>query len=190
MPIEELIRSYGYPALFVGTLMEGESVLIAAGFAAHRGYLSLPWVIACAFLGTLISDQTFFWLGHRRGQRLLVRFPRWKSKADKVLVLLHQHQLPVLLGFRFLFGIRNVTPLVVGSTGFDPKRFLFLNIVGAAAWSTLVGIGGFAFGDVLERILSDLQRHEGFVLVCILAIGAVAWILFRIRNRKPTRSPT
>ena len=41
MTLTALIASYGYYALFVGTFLEGETVLIAAGFAAHRGILDL-----------------------------------------------------------------------------------------------------------------------------------------------------
>lgn len=41
MTLTALIASYGCYALFVGTFLEGETVLIAAGFAAHRGILDL-----------------------------------------------------------------------------------------------------------------------------------------------------
>lgn len=50
LSIASLIATYGYYALFLGTLLEGETVLVAAGYAAHRGLLELPWVIVIAFL--------------------------------------------------------------------------------------------------------------------------------------------
>jgi hypothetical protein len=40
MAIATLIQNYGYVAVFLGTLLESETVLVLAGFAAHRGYLS------------------------------------------------------------------------------------------------------------------------------------------------------
>ena len=43
--------SYGYLAVFFGTLFEGEIILVAAGFAAQRGLLALPGVIAIAIVG-------------------------------------------------------------------------------------------------------------------------------------------
>jgi len=58
-----LIADYGYVALFAGTLLEGETVLILAGFAAHQGYLQLHWVIGIALLGGFLGDQFYFWLG-------------------------------------------------------------------------------------------------------------------------------
>ena len=47
--LEILVSAYGYPALFIGTFLEGETILVIAGFLAHRGYLELPWVIVIAF---------------------------------------------------------------------------------------------------------------------------------------------
>jgi len=53
MSLEEIISNYGYAALLIGTFIEGETILVLAGFAAHRGYLDLPLVVTCAFIGTL-----------------------------------------------------------------------------------------------------------------------------------------
>ncbi len=63
MTLESFIQTYGYLALLVGTFLEGETILVLAGFAAHLGYLNLPWVILVAFVGTLSGDQLFFYLG-------------------------------------------------------------------------------------------------------------------------------
>jgi membrane protein DedA with SNARE-associated domain len=63
MHIGELIEKYGYLALLVGTLLEGETVLVMSGYAAHRGYLHLPLVMLIAFVGSSVHDQSFFWVG-------------------------------------------------------------------------------------------------------------------------------
>ena len=39
MTLEYLISQYGYVALFIGVFLEGETILILAGFAAHLGHL-------------------------------------------------------------------------------------------------------------------------------------------------------
>ena len=45
------LAEYGYWAVLGGTLLEGEVVLLLAGFAAQQGVLYLPAVIAVAFCG-------------------------------------------------------------------------------------------------------------------------------------------
>ena len=44
MTLEDLIGTYGYWAILVGTFLRGETTLILGGFAASRGYLALPFV--------------------------------------------------------------------------------------------------------------------------------------------------
>ena len=46
MNLGQLVQDYGYTAIAIGTFLEGEAILLSGGFAAHRGYLSLPIVIA------------------------------------------------------------------------------------------------------------------------------------------------
>ena len=48
MDIGSLIEQHGYLALAAGSAIEGETFVVFAGFAAHRGYLSLPLVVLLA----------------------------------------------------------------------------------------------------------------------------------------------
>src|SRR5688572_33421924 len=41
--LTQLLDHYGYLAVLVGTVLEGETILILGGFAAHQGYLHLPF---------------------------------------------------------------------------------------------------------------------------------------------------
>ena len=65
MTLTELVAQYGYLAVFAGAFLEGETVLILAGFAAHQGYLSFFWVVALAMCAGTLGDQTCFFLGRR-----------------------------------------------------------------------------------------------------------------------------
>ncbi len=49
--MNELLTHLGYGAVFIGTLLEGESFILVGGFLAHRGYLSIGQVILLATLG-------------------------------------------------------------------------------------------------------------------------------------------
>ena len=71
MSLAEMVSTYGYAAIAIGTFLEGETVLILGGFAAYRGYLELPWVLVSAFIGTLLGDQLYFYIGRTKGHRFL-----------------------------------------------------------------------------------------------------------------------
>ena len=58
MDIGELLRSHGYWILALGCLLEGETVLALAGFAAHDGHLRLEAVIAVAAVAGFAGSAT------------------------------------------------------------------------------------------------------------------------------------
>ncbi len=182
MIFESIITTYGYPALFAGTFLEGETILIIAGFLAHRGYLGLPWIILVAFLGTLAGDQLFFQIGRRSGTAFIQRKPHWQVRAEKARKLFENHRIPIVLGFRFLYGLRTVTPFVIGMSGFDIKLFMILNAISAFIWATVVGYLGYAFGHALETILRDVKKFELWVILGIVILGSLVWF-FHLKRR-------
>ena len=48
----EYLQVHGYWVLFIGTFLEGEAILIFAGFLASQGHLSIYGVILSAFAGS------------------------------------------------------------------------------------------------------------------------------------------
>jgi membrane protein DedA with SNARE-associated domain len=131
MSFAAIISQFGYPALIIGLLLEGETVLVVAAFMARRGYLELPWVILIGFLVTFASDQFFFWLGRTHGNQFLEKRPTWKRNVENARSLLKRNMTLLFIGFRFMYGLRTVLPLVFGLSKLSPKRFALLNSIGA-----------------------------------------------------------
>lgn len=182
MSLEALISTYGYAAIAAGSFLEGETVVILGGFAAHRGYLELPWVIAFAFAGTFFGDQLYYHLGRTRGKVLLEKRPDWKSKSEKVFQLLDKHRTWFILGFRFLYGLRTITPFLIGISEIPRSRFIILNMFGAFVWAFTVGILGYFLGNTLEMLLGDIRRYELMVFLVLILFGILLWLFNRYRK--------
>jgi len=179
MSLETIISKFGYPALVVGLLLEGETVLVLGAFMAHRGYLGLPPVILIGFMVTFASDQFFFWLGRTKGSQFLESRPAWKPNVEKAQRLLHRNTNLLFLGFRFMYGLRTVMPFVFGLSKFDPRRFALLNLMGALLWALIFGLTGYAFGQVMEIILEDVDKYELWIALGIVVVGAGVWLYRR-----------
>lgn len=188
MDLAQVLQDYGYPALLLGTFLEGETIMVLGGLAAHLGYLSLDWVIACGFFGTFIGDQLFFLLGRRHGNSLLARRPSWQPRADRVFAILERHQNLLILGFRFLYGLRSVTPFAIGMSKVSYVRFAALNFIGAAIWAITVGLAGFYFGQAMESVLGDLKRYEVALMTGLICIASIVWLLHIFRQRRRNSS--
>jgi len=176
MSLEPIITQFGYPALVVGLMLEGETVLVLAAFMAHRGYLDLPLVILIGFVITFASDQFFFWMGRTKGNEFLENRPKWKLNVERAKSLLGHNTNLLFLGFRFMYGLRTVLPFVFGLSGFAPKRFATLNFMGAFLWALVFGMAGYLFGHIMEVILVDVGRYEHWIALGILIISSIIWM--------------
>jgi len=189
MSLESLITAYGYPALLAGTLLEGETALTLGGFFAHRGYLYLPWVVLVGFIGTFAGPQIFFHLGRWQGDVFFARRPHWQPQMARARRLLTEHHTAVVLGFRFLYGLRSLMPFLIGMSGIAPRQFAVLNALGAIVWTVAIVCAGYAFGQVIEALLSDVARYEKWILAGLVILGVTGWIVLRGWRRRLARRP-
>jgi len=69
MDLQSFIENYGYAAILIGTFLEGETILVLAGLAAHQGYLVLPWKFLSTrpnrmrFILWAVSQLLVYWYG-------------------------------------------------------------------------------------------------------------------------------
>jgi len=187
--LAELISRYGYVIVVAGTFFEGETIVVIAGYAAHRGHLSLPGVMVSAFIGSLLGDQLAYLLGRRYAARVLRHREAWRPKIEHVRQLLERRAVLVMLGFRFLYGVRTVTPFTIGSTGVSPRVFAPLNATGAAIWAVAVSALGYAFGQTLTLVFERAHRYEEWVIASIALMGGLVWFVRRRRAARAARSP-
>lgn len=189
--IEAFIRDYGYLAVFAGTFLEGETILLAAGYAAHRGLLDLPTVILVATLGGTLGDQTAFLLGRWKGDTLIARLPLLARQRGRVYGLLTRHATLLVLGVRFLYGLRIAGPVLMGASRIEPRRFALLNAIGATCWAIVVAASGYAVGLAAGALIADVDRLEWLLLLIIFASGGLAglWRWIRAFHRAPKPGP-
>ncbi len=179
MSLQWLVEHFGYLAVLIGGFVEGETMVLLGGLAAHRGYLDLRTVIAVATTGTLFGNQLYFQLGRTRGAAMLDRKPHWRPRAERVLELARRHQTLVVLAYRFVLGVRTVTPFVLGMSGVSRMRFTLLDVLSTVVWALAVGGSGYVLGSTLESMLPHLRRYELAVFAAVAGLGALTWLLRR-----------
>ena len=178
MTVAGLVADYGYVALFAGALLEGETFLILAGFAAHQGYLQLHWVFAIAMLGGFLGDQSYFFLGRWRAAWVMSRFKRFAPVFERVNAMMERHHEVLIVAMRFLYGMRSIGPMAFGMSSMPAWRFVLFNALGATIWALAIGYAGYLFGQVLELWLHDLKRIEE-ALLFVMLIGGLAFLVWR-----------
>ncbi|EBQ1773888.1 DedA family protein [Salmonella enterica] len=182
MDINTLITHYGYAALVIGSMAEGETVTLLGSVAAHQGLLKFPLVAVAVALGGMMGDQLLYLLGRCYGGKILRRFPRYHTKIRRAQKMIQRHPYLFVIGTRFMYGFRVVGPLLIGASRLPPKIFLPLNIVGALIWALLFTTLGYLGGEVIAPWLHDLDqhlRHGVWLILAIVLVVGVRWWLKR-----------
>ena len=188
MKTEELLVQYGYLGVALGVAFEGEAVLVMGGVLAHEGLLRLPIVMLVAFVATFAVDQAWFAVGRKRGKAFVASRPALARRAVFVERKIGRWGDAYVLAFRFLYGLRTISPIVLGTSSYAHVRFVVLNGVGAAIWSFAFGGAGWAFGSTLERVLGrahhveELMLRAALVLVPLLVV--ISLVARRLRQRR------
>jgi membrane protein DedA with SNARE-associated domain len=178
------VAELGYAALFIGTLLEGETIVFLAGLAAHHGYLWLPAVLTVSVVGGFLSDQILFHVGRRYGERVYARFPGLAAKVPRVQALLLRWDVLAIVLVRFLYGLRIVAPLVIGSCGIAPWRLALFDFLGAVLWAFVVaGLGYFA-GQAVQYWLARLDLSVVLGLMALALAAGTLWNIVRAHQRR------
>jgi len=189
MSPELLLQKFGYLAVLVGTFLEGETILVLAGFFSERGYLQLPLVIVCAFSGAYVGHVFWFWLGRTQGVKLLDRFPRMKKHFGKGIRIFERYGAPAIFITQWLYGLRITCAVIIGISKISTVKFLVYEAVTCAIWAIAIGSAGYVFGTAIERILGRAAHIERYGLIALVVIGVGVWLYHRIKEKRESMPP-
>lgn len=174
--LPELIRDYGYWFVFVGTMLEGETVLVLGMLAAHQGLLDARLVGLVAVVGTYLGDLGYYLIGLRYGRAFLDRFPKVAAKVHRIMGWIVRYDIAIIIVNRFLYGFRIAAPVALGMSSTPVWRFLVFNVLGAVVWTVVIGWAGYLFGSALDTLLQDVKKSDQIIVGIIVLLGAGLWV--------------
>jgi membrane protein DedA with SNARE-associated domain len=184
MTPESLLEQFGYFAVFIGTFLEGEAILVAAGFFASRGYLHVAGVAGVAFAGAYCGHLFWFWLGRRHGVRLLDRFPSMKKHFGKSVRVFERYGPAAIVITQWIYGLRITCAVIIGMSRITLLKFMVYEAVSCAAWAVVITALGFYFGRVIESVLGRVEHIERYGLIIIVAIAVGFWLYHKWKERR------
>ena len=188
--LKEYLELHGYWVLFIGTFLEGEAILLLAGFLAFQGYLNILGVICTAWAGSFLGDQVYFHVGRFKGRGLLKRFHSIARKFREALRMIEKYGNFVAFISRFTYGFRIVLPIILGITNLAPRTFLLINLVSAFVWAVAFSSGGYLFGKSASLVFDNVSNYEHYLVLALFGIIGLAWCghAFHVwKLKKPAR---
>lgn len=185
MSIELLIEQYGLLAIFLGTAFEGETAAFLGGVISHHGLLTYWPASLAASAGSFVGDQMWFFAGRYAAQWSLVRRLLDKPALARATQLLERYPTGFIFAFRFLVGLRTISPVVIGTTRISTRKFVVLNAAAALVWGQLFTALGYVFGHGIQQALGDLPIHH-HLLIALAAAAVIAAAALAFRRMKPS----
>lgn len=182
---KDFILHWGAWAVAIGTFFEGETIVIAAGAMAHKGLLTFREVAVAAFIGSTLGDATWFLGGRYFGRPFIDRHPKWKKRSERIQEFTKRFGIFFVLIFRFVYGIRTVTPAVLGATHYPVARYMILNAISAAVWSIAFTSIGWGLGQGIEQVLAR-RGHTYELIAAAVLLSVVLWVAWiKLKKRTP-----
>jgi membrane protein DedA with SNARE-associated domain len=136
-----------------------------------------------AFSGTLISDWSYFFLGRYLGINWINKKPFFQRKAEIVHMQIRKNLMLVLLSYRFLYGLRIITPFILGTSNVKKKTFLFFSAFTTLIWCFFYSLLGYFLGELVRIWLGDIQKIQIVLIGIVLLAGTIIYLIPRLVRR-------
>src|SRR5215472_5600171 len=192
--LSDWLSTWGYLGVFICVFMGNlgipvpeETVLLAAGFLAGRGDLSLEPLYLVGIGSAVTGDCCGFFFGRTGGQRLFgwlaQRFKFVRSRYERLQAFFKTHGSKAVFMARFVAGARFMAGPMAGAAGMSFLRFLGWNVSGALIWCSLIITIGYLVGDELEWVAHLVHAASYWVALGACLLTAAIWLFFRERQR-------
>ena len=173
-PIKFLML-YGYGALFVWSVLEGEIGLMLAGWMASEHLVfSYQKIILVATIGALLGDIATFSFGRLFKKKARFWLEKHPDKKVQVQKFIDRYGEYVIVFERFVYGTHIPVLLTFGMSGYSFLKFLFFDLIGVIVWAvTFVSIG-YYFGKEAVSLILLVQKNVVVVLF-FLALFLILW---------------
>lgn len=174
--IHAFLVEYGLIVVYLGVIIEGESVVIAAGFLAHQHVMNPYFVFLAAFAGSVTGDQALFFIGRYFAGSRLAKRQMARPLFANILERINRNQVVFILSFRFIYGVRTISPIAIGIARVNPLLYAALNVVSAAVWAAIMTTIGYMFGQTLQRFSGRLHQDHKLIIAGLLLVGILVAI--------------
>lgn len=174
----------------IGVPFPEEIPLLAAGYLAYLGEVSLATCFFWTIIAILIGDSILFSIGHRFGHRIfqipLLNKLLTPQRVRKANIRFHRYGNRVVFVGRFMAGVRGTVFLTAGVLKMPYRRFIFFDGLAALVSAPVIVYLAYRFGSHLEEA-AQLARETSWTLLVMVAVLAVGMSFLWVRVRKRRR---
>jgi membrane protein DedA with SNARE-associated domain len=180
------LATYGYIGLFLYSLGGGFIALIGAGVLSFMGKMDLGLVMLIAFIANAAGDFLLFYMARYQKSMMMDGLRKHRRKLALAHIMMKKNGSWIILIQKFVYGIKTLIPIAIGLTKYDFKRFAVLNILSAAVWTLIFGIGSYYSGAFLVRVAGVVGDKPWIAPIILVVFGGALWFyMTHATKRRP-----
>lgn len=168
--MEELIRDWGYIALFAYSFGGGFVGLVFAGILSYTGDLNIYISILVAGVSNFLGDQFLFFLARKNKSYAKDMMKKYGRKIALAHLMMRKYGSFVIFFQKYVYGIKTLIPLAMGLTKYSGIKFSIFNIFATALWAVVVGYASYAAGEIILSSVDEF-KYIGLGIVAVILIG-------------------
>ena len=94
-----------------------------------------------------------------------------------------KYPVAILLGYRFIYGLRNIIPMGIGMSTIPLRKFFIFSQIGTFLWASLLCCAGYFFGAIIEAYFKRIEYYEVEILIGIILTGLITGLLIRLISK-------
>ncbi|WP_321468159.1 DedA family protein [Halarcobacter sp.] len=170
--MEDIIRDWGYIALFLYSFGGGFVGLVVAGVLSFTGDLNLYIAMAVAAVSNFIGDQFLFYMARTNKKYAKETMSKYGRKVALAHLWMRRYGSPVVFLQKYIYGIKTLIPLAMGLTKYSFKKFTIYNAVAAAVWAIVVGYASYIMGEVILTYADEYKYYGvGIILLIVFTVS-------------------
>lgn len=190
----DLVQRLGYAGVFGALFLEGcwfpimsEVVLLAAGYLAFQGQLSVTGVALAAAVGFASGSLLPYLVARTKGRGFVVRHSRHVGVSERAISLAERwfarHGLWLLAPARLFPVIRAAVSVPAGLAPVPPGPYVLATFGGYLPWGYLVVEAGRRLGAHWDALTDLVGRLDQVFLALAFLLALAVWLLLRLLSR-------
>lgn len=190
MEIIDFIVDFKYPAIFVGSIVEGPVVVISTGFLINQGYFHIVPAFVVLLLGDIVADFSWYGVGYFGLPHLIDRYGKYfglnDRKFERIREIFGKYGGKILIVSKMTMGLGfGIGVLMAAGTMRVPLgKYGICSALGASVWITFLLVLGQTCGNIYEMLEGGSRTGflAGFTLCLLFAVFGLSRLMRKQAN--------
>ncbi len=162
-----------YGGIFIGFMLEANTVLFSTMFLAEQHLLELSILIPVALVGSMAGNVLFYWIGYAASRK-----PNRYTRITDMISKPFDHHLKdrtwsTIFLTKFVYGLNCAIIVRAGQLRMPFGRFLFIDAISTLIWLAIVGAVGYGSGSFFSITAQDVKHAEIGLLIALVAFFVI-----------------